>query len=91
MIIKIQKKEKGMLSVSERLRSITHPLIASMYMKKDFSDQKNVLVIETAFSINDKEETFDSYLIDLLMDLEDLKNKAENCVGTFDRIDIRPQ
>ncbi len=82
-----------MLSVSDRLRTVTHPLVASMRMKRDFSNRKHhaedVLVIETVFSKeNADHEEFDSYLIELLADLSDLKRKAERCVGSFDRVDI---
>ncbi len=80
-----------MLAVAEKLRGITHPLVSSMHMKKDFHgrDMEDVLVIETAFDADEDFETFDAYLMDLLLDLEDLKNKAEQCVGNVDRVDIR--
>lgn len=83
-----------MLSVSRNLNNISHPLVASMYMKRDFLQDgytEDVLVIETVFAQDEETgDNFDSYLIDLLTDLEDLKNKVENSVGSFDRIDIRP-
>lgn len=82
-----------MLFVSKNL-NIVHPLIASMYMKKDFlqnGSEQDVLVIETLFDKDEETgENFDSYLIDLLTDLEELKNQVETSVGSFDRIDIRP-
>ncbi len=82
-----------MLSVSERLNTISHPLIASIHMRKDFSNHRygqDVLVIETVFSKEgEDEEIFDSYLVDLLTDLEELKKKVESYVGSFDRVDIR--
>lgn len=80
-----------MLPHNEAL-NITHPLIAAMYLKRDFSapKQENVLVIDTNFADSDEEhDAFDSYLTDLLLDLEDLKQQAEAKVGKFDRVDIR--
>jgi len=73
---------------------ISHPLIADMYLKKDFSaDQQDVLVIQARhhdIEDNDTEhDAYDSHLIDLLLDLEELKAKAEEKIGHFDRIDIR--
>lgn len=74
---------------------VTHPLIADMYLKKDFShNNENVLVIEArnkrgTDGDDAQHESFDSYLIDLLTDLEDLKKQAERQVGGIDRIDIR--
>lgn len=77
---------------------ISHPLVADMYLKKNTkamngSKDQDVLVIETRknTSLNNETEydSFDSYLIDLLLDLEELKAKAEKKIGTFDRIDIR--
>jgi hypothetical protein len=82
-----------MLSVSQKLKTIRHPLISSLSLHKDYHDEEHaedVLVIETSFSrADDDEDTFDSYLTELLLDLEDLKNQAESCVGKFDRVDIR--
>ncbi|MBI1301917.1 MAG: hypothetical protein GC137_09715 [Alphaproteobacteria bacterium] len=70
---------------------ITHPLVADMYLKKDFGSKKqDVLIIETKRQSDELDhDSFDSYLIDLLTDLEDLKAQAEKKVGFFDRIDIR--
>lgn len=73
---------------------INHPLVADMYLKKDLSHHDaNILVIEAkkkkAALGETEHEAFDSYLIDLLIDLENLKEKAEAKVGRFDRIDIR--
>ncbi len=82
-----------MLHAPEKLHTITHPLVSSIYLRKDF-DRRNghpedVLVIKTSFSDPDYDyETFDSYLVDLLLDLETLKKQAETCIGPFDRIDI---
>jgi hypothetical protein len=82
-----------MLSMSEKLQAITHPLVSSLYMRKDFGSNhrgEDVLVIEASFPRPDDDyRTFDSYLMDLLVDLEDLKGKVENQIGKFDRVDIR--
>jgi hypothetical protein len=83
-----------MLAVPEQLHAVTHPMVASMYLKKDFSSLGNedVLVIQTNFSKHDNDyQDFDSYLTELLMDLNDLKRQAQDKIGHFDRIDIRPQ
>jgi hypothetical protein len=82
-----------MLSAADGLKNITHPLISSMNMRTDLNRNKpaeNVLVIETNFPrLPQDTNMFDSYLMDLLLDLKDLKNKAENYIGKFDRVDIR--
>ncbi len=78
-------------NISQPVSGISHPLVADIYLKKDLINKhNNVLVIEARNNenFNDHEE-YDSYLIDLLVDLEDLKNKAQQKVGSFDRIDIR--
>lgn len=83
-----------MLNLPQQVKGITHPLVSDIYLKKEFGyghHSENVLVIEARS--NDDEEmefnTFDSYLIDLLTDLEDLKEQAEEKIGKFDRVDIR--
>lgn len=81
-------------TVPERITSLSHPLVREAYLKKDFGTghkDKDVLVIETLDPDFDDidHELFDSYLIDLLVDLGDLKNQAEQKVGSFDRVDIR--
>tara|TARA_B100002019_G_C20819255_1_gene379760 strand:+ start:55 stop:324 length:270 start_codon:yes stop_codon:yes gene_type:complete len=74
---------------------ITHPMIADMYLKKDFNSkqEENVLIIHARKQLEDDNQSehdgFDSYLIDLLIDLEELKDKAKRKVGHFDRVDIR--
>lgn len=77
------------------ISSVVHPLVRSMYMKKDFSHndhEENVLVIETNFhqQEDNQHDNYDSYLIDLLIDLQDLKEKAEKEIGAINRVDIRP-
>ncbi len=82
-----------MLAVPEQLSAVTHPMVASMYLKKDYgrTGDEDVLVIETNYSQSEEDyESFDSYLMDLLLDLNDLKRQAEDKIGHFDRIDIRP-
>ncbi len=71
---------------------ISHPLISSLHIQKDAKDSKrNVLILETRFPQNSRQSTgnFDSYLMDLLADLEDIKYQAEFWVGKFDHVDIR--
>lgn len=81
-----------MNSVSEKLQDIKHPLVSAMYIIKDEEDghkMEDVLVIETSFSRKGQTVTsFDSCLMDLLFDLEDLKNEAETKGGRFSRVDI---
>ena len=81
-----------MMNVPEILNSVTHPLLSSIYLKKNYSgmhDPEDVLVIETNFSNSDAEEDFDSRLSELLYDLKDLQIQAEEKIGHFDRVDIR--
>ena len=67
---------------------IPQPLIASMYLKKDFANDENVLVIDANFDRYDG-KNFDGYLMSLLLGLEDLKERASESIGAFDRVDIR--
>ena len=72
---------------------ITHPLVRNAYLKKaaSLSDQKeeDVLVLEAYGDDSELElGNFDSYLYDLVADLEDLKDQAEKQVGSIDRVDI---
>lgn len=84
-----------MLDVHNSLTGISHPLISSIFLKKDFAEDsakyhEDVLVIETNFTHdNTKDEAFETYLNALLLDLPDLKMQAEEKVGRFDRVDIR--
>ena len=69
-----------------------HPLVRSAYMKKDStsSREEDVLVLETSYKSEDMEfGGFDSYLCDLVSDLQDLKDQAEQQGGSVDRVDIR--
>jgi hypothetical protein len=80
--------------IADPIKTITHPYISSMYLKKDFANHhagEDVLVIDAEFPSEEEgtHKSFDSYLIDLLIDLEELKNQAEREVGRFDRVDIR--
>ena len=72
---------------------IYHPMIQGVYLQDDYDKNLNkqkVLVLETATEFEMTEyEGFDPYLIDLITDLEDLKNKAIKQVGHIDRIDIQ--
>lgn len=82
-----------MLATSINLDAIRHPLVSTLYMKKDFdssSREKDVLVIETRFpDAKADRKGFDACLMDLLGDLEGLKNQVVHHVGHFDRVDIR--
>jgi hypothetical protein len=82
-----------MMSIPEKLTHVTHPLISSIYLKKDYSGRhssEDVLVIETNFT-EGNDEIYDTCLTRLLGDLHDLQVQAERKIGHFDRIDIRMQ
>lgn len=77
----------------QRNLGITHPSVRDAYLKTvsnpDHTKFEDVLVLETYHEDGKQElDGFDSYLIELLNDLEDLKNKAEAKVGHIDRVDI---
>lgn len=80
---------------SQPITAITHPLVSSIFIKKDFGNDlskyhEDVLVIETNFNHeNTQDDTFNMYLVDLLSDLHDLQVQAEEKIGKFDRVDIR--
>lgn len=84
-----------MIQTQNKLGAVTHPLVATMYLKKDFGapfskQQEDVLVIETNFPVDETDhKTFNACLSDLLSDLPDLQSQAEAKVGPFDRVDIR--
>lgn len=82
-----------MLTVPERIKGVTHPLISSLYLKRNSGDfnREDVLVIKTNYDeTGDEYDNFDSYLMDLLNDLKDLRSQAEKSAGMeFDRVDIR--
>lgn len=84
--------------VPEYVTGVSHPMIREMYLKKEFVNGslqggQDILVIEmfAEAGADEKEhESFDSHLIDVLADLEDLKAQAESKMGHhFDRVDIR--
>lgn len=80
---------------NNKLAPVTHPLIADMYLKKDFgspstSHHDDVLVIEAKFPVRDGDtRNFNACLSDLLNDLPELQREVEAAVGPFDRVDIR--
>ncbi len=82
-----------MLFVPEMLNAVTHRLASAIYTKQEVdseSQSHNVLVIKTSFpDADDDYEMFDSYLCELLADLEELKRQAEMSVGDIERIDIQ--
>ncbi len=83
-------------SLPRQITGIAHPLVADMYLKKDYRRgsqfAEDVLVIEARSRDDEREdENFEDYLLDLLTDLDDLKTQVERQVGSFHRIDIRTQ
>ena len=82
-----------MLSIPQRVTGISHPLVREVYLKKECrtnQQDKSVLIIEARESeLEQDHELFDSYLVELLGDLEELKKAVQNKIGVFDRIDIR--
>ncbi len=68
-------------------------MASSIYLKKDYSapeGAQDVLVIQTNYDGSASDyDSFESYMMDLLGDLQDLQEQAEKEVGHFDRIDIR--
>ncbi|MBU6234732.1 MAG: hypothetical protein KGQ41_02720 [Alphaproteobacteria bacterium] len=85
-----------MIQTRNKLSTIVHPLVASMYLKKEYGnphtqDHNDTLVIETNFPIDDNNsKSFNSYLQELLTDLPTIQNQVEARVGHIDRVDIRP-
>lgn len=80
-----------MFAMPEKVNAVCHPLVDSMYVKRD-AGGKDILVIETNFSQDKTDhELYDSYMTELLFDLENLKDIAETKTGTehIDRVDIR--
>lgn len=84
---------QNIFNTSKPVTGYHHPLIANMYLKKDYShNEEDVLVIEARRSAKYKDNSnrdFDSYLNELLINLDDVRKAAEAKVGHFDRIDIR--
>jgi hypothetical protein len=81
-----------MMNVPEVLTSVSHPLVSSIYLKKDYgsaNSAEDVLVIETNFTEAGEDENYEACLTTLLGDLHDLQIQAEEKIGHFDRIDIR--
>ena len=78
-----------MLSPSQLIH-ISHPHVTSAYIKQDLAAEtagKQVLVIETDIDVA-KAENEDEYL-DLLMDLKDIRSRAQKQFGYISRIDIK--
>ena len=84
-----------MIPTQNKLGAVSHPLVAAMYLKKDFGapfskHQEDVLVIETNFPVDETDpKSFNACLSDLLSDLPNIQTEAEAKVGPFDRVDIR--
>ena len=72
--------------------NVSHPLVRKAYMKKNAGPndrEKNVLVLDT-FSEDETEfRGFDTYLYDLVTDLQNLKEQAEQKGFIVGHIDIR--
>lgn len=66
---------------------VYHPMIADMYLKT--SSAEKVLVMQTNRHFDNHGDHMDDEYYELLMDLNDIRSKAEQKVGHFDRIDIR--
>lgn len=80
-----------MFAMPEKINAVCHPLIDAMYVKHGAGGQ-DVLVIETNFSQDKTDhELYDSYMTELLFDLENLKDLAEakSETGHIARVDIR--
>tara|TARA_B100002003_G_C14053415_1_gene507294 strand:- start:716 stop:973 length:258 start_codon:yes stop_codon:yes gene_type:complete len=80
--------------IPEHVAGITYPMVYDIYVKKEYKGDlmdhyEDVMVIETKWEKSQSYENFDSYLVDLLGDLEDLKSQVENKMGHIDRVDIR--
>ena len=81
--------------VPEKIKGVSHPLVNEMYLKRNrdaLDHEEGILVIETNFSDDEydaEHDAYDSYMINLLFDLNDLKEQARFQVGPFDRVDIR--
>ncbi len=78
-----------MFSLPEKIQAVSHPLIEAMYVKHE-QGGADVLIIETNFSAEKTDgEVYSSYMTELLFDLENLKEIAEEKIGHIDRVDIR--
>ncbi|MAF97078.1 MAG: hypothetical protein CMH26_00415 [Micavibrio sp.] len=82
---------QNIFQTSKPVLGVTHPMIADMYVKKDYkSKRSNILVIQTrAIDEDDAVNATEQDLTDLLLDLEDIKRKAEDKIGKFDSVCIR--
>lgn len=79
-----------MLNVPEEVKGLSHPRIASAFITKKADE--NILILEMHPDMIDahaNHDLFDSYLNEVLMDLEELKRRAEEQAGSVDHIDIR--
>ncbi len=78
--------------LSQPVKGITHPYIDNIFVKQGdaVNNADRVMVIDTLLSnAADDTELFDSHLIDILNDLDDLKNEVQNQAGAFNHIEIR--
>lgn len=78
-----------MLEMPEKIHAVCHPLVQSMYVKHELGGD-DVLIIETNFAqSSETTDTYDSYMTELLFDLENLRQIVEEKTGPIDRVDIR--
>lgn len=79
---------------AEIVTGITHPYISGLYLKRRpgrNAGTDNTLVIDTVVQKNGagNPEQHDKYIMDILLDLQSLKDQVERKVGRISHIDIR--
>ena len=86
-----------MLRIAEKIKTIHHPAVSDIYLKREFDNdhkETDVLIIQAKLDKYDDNEqsehnAHDSYIIDILTDLNEISARAAAEVGHFDRVDIR--
>ena len=71
---------------------LAHPSIVTAYIKQDVEADKTgkqILVLETDISSDVTSEIEEDKYFDLLVDLQDIRKKAEKQFGNISRVDIR--
>jgi hypothetical protein len=77
------------------LNTISHPLIDSIYLKKEFNPRirrdagEGVLVIRTRLDGTIEKQDREDLFLHFLADLSEIKEKVEREAGKFSRIDIK--
>lgn len=80
-----------MRAVPREVTGIYHPCIEHMYIKETPDTNHKMdrtLIIET-LGFDEDDEGYDSHMIDLLADLDDLKNQVQAKASKFSNIEIR--